>query len=161
MDGPGMRGFDALDRRFAALASGKATKLLLGQLGDKAVTHAWLLAPRKTGNLKRTIRVDDVDTVNQTVRVVAGGMDIVGYAADVEFGTRPHIIRPVHGKPLAWGGTRRLSGSLRKGAKPDHFAWMVRHPGTKAKPYLVPGAKAALHEVGLDTTVVRVWNEAA
>jgi hypothetical protein len=32
---------------------------------------------------------------------------------------------------------------------------------TKAKPYLVPGAKKALQESGMATAVVKAWNDAA
>lgn len=47
------------------------------------------------------------------------------YAKGVEEGTKPHIIKPKKGKFLYW-----------KGAK--HPVKMVKHPGGKAKPYLVP-----------------------
>ena len=49
----------------------------------------------------------------------------IKYAPMVEFGTKPHIIRPKNKKALYW-----------KGAK--HPVKSVRHPGGKAKPYLIP-----------------------
>lgn len=157
----GVEGADALYRRFEALRQGKAERMILGQFGLLAVGYAKAKAPRKTGNLRRTIRVESVDEREQTVRVVAGGSREVGYAAMVEFGTRPHVIVPRRRKALAWGGARRLSGSLRKGASPTRFARRVRHPGTPARPYLVPGAEQALREVGLADAVVRAWDDAA
>lgn len=54
------------------------------------------------------------------VDVVAGGTRGVGYASHVEYGTRPHIIRPKRRRMLrfAMGGR-------------DVFAREVRHPGTR------------------------------
>jgi hypothetical protein len=61
---------------------------------------------------------------------------------------------------LAWGGSRRLSGNLRSGAKATNFARRVNHPGTKAKPYLRPAAEEVVRENGIDL-IVRAWNDAA
>lgn len=47
------------------------------------------------------------------------------YARGVEEGTRPHVIRPKKGKYLYWKGA-------------SHPVKLVNHPGSKAKPYLVP-----------------------
>lgn len=157
----GLQGADDLDARFAALASGKADRLVLGRFGLLAVQRAMDRVPRRTGNLARTIRVAEVDEHAQRIRVTAGGTSQVGYAAAVEFGTRPHVIVPRTKKALAWGGARRLSGSLRSGASATNFARRVNHPGTRARPYLRPGAEAALKEVGLADAVIDVWNEAA
>ena len=49
----------------------------------------------------------------------------IKYAPMVEFGTKAHIIRAKNKKDLYW-----------KGAK--HPVKSVRHPGGKAKPYLIP-----------------------
>lgn len=157
----GLQGADALMRRFEALRTGKAERKVLGQFGLLAVQRASERVPRRTGNLARTIRVAEVDEARQSVRVTAGGTRLVGYAADVEFGTRPHVIVPRTRKALAWGGARRLSGSLRRGSKATNFARRVNHPGTRARPYLRPGAEQALREVGLADVVISVWNEAA
>src|ERR1700761_1907246 len=46
------------------------------------------------------------------------------YAPYVEFGTAPHIIRPVKAKVLANEETGQIFGTL------------VHHPGTKANPYM-------------------------
>ena len=43
----------------------------------------------------------------------------------VEFGTRAHIIRPKSKKALYWKGAKRP-------------VKQVSHPGSKAKPYLIP-----------------------
>jgi hypothetical protein len=154
-----MTGYDDLQRRFAAISSGQATRKLMGELGLLAVAEAKSLVPRKTGNLGRTIRVDRVTA--DSVTITAGGRRGIGYAKPVEYGTRAHTIVPRNKKVLAWGGSRRLSGSLRSGAKAQFFAKRVRHPGTRAKPYLRPGAAQALQRAGLAKMVVNAWNEAA
>jgi hypothetical protein len=156
-----LKGDKELLRRLKALEEGKADRQILTQFGLLAVRFAKDEVPRKTGNLGRTIRVASVDPRRQQVRVVAGGSRSVGYAGWVEFGTRAHTIRPVRRKALAWGGARRLSGNLRKGARATNFATIVRHPGTRPHPYLVPGAKRALAEVDKAAAVIKTWNEAA
>ena len=72
-----------------------------------------------------------------------------------------HIIKAKPGHVLAWGGERRLSGALRSGSSPTHFATLVHHPGNKPYPYLIPGAKRALQKAGVLDGVVKRWNEAA
>lgn len=156
-----IQGDEALNRRFEALRNGTADRRLLGQFGLLAVSFAKDLVPRKTGNLGRTIRVGDLDVKGQSISIIAGGDREVGYAAMVEFGTSPHLIVPVSAKALAWGGSRRLSGNLRSGSSPTSFAKRVNHPGTRPKPYLVPGAKKALREVGKADAIVTTWNNAA
>ena len=81
------------------------------------------------------------------------------YAAAEELGRGEVTIRPKKAKVLAWGGVRRLSGSLAKGSKPTHFAREVHQPPRKGHPYLVPAAKEALK--GFLDAVVTVWNRAA
>lgn len=154
-----LRGADDLQARLNALRSGGQHRKMLGQIGLLAVQEAKDLVPRKTGNLGRTIRLGTV--TERSVQVKAGGDRNVGYAAAVEFGTKAHDIVPVRAKALAWGGARRLSGSLRSGSAPTFFAKRVRHPGTRAQPYLIPGAKKAMSKAGLRDAVVKVWNDAA
>lgn len=151
-----LQGLTALQKRFAAITDNRK---MLGQVGLLGVREAKILVPRKTGNLGRSIRLG---TVTETsAQIIAGGVAGVGYAKAVEFGTGPHVIVPRVRKALAWGGDRRLSGSLRTGAKPTHFARKVNHPGTRAKPFLEPGAKQAISKAGLGNVVTAAWNEAA
>lgn len=76
----------------------------------------------KTGHLRRSIthKFAYSSLIEGTVHT-----SNLKYAKWVEDGTRPHIIRPKKGKALYWQGASR----------PVKF---VRHPGGKAKPYLVP-----------------------
>jgi hypothetical protein len=152
-----IEGMTALQKRFAAITD---TRKQLGQIAILGAKEAKRLVPRKTGNLGRTIRLGTVTATNATI--MAGGKDGVGYARYVEFGTKGGaIIVPKRKKVLAWGGDRRLSGSLRTGAKADHFAMRVTRGATQAKPYLVPGAKRAVEKAGLADAIITAWNGAA
>ena len=148
-------GGPGLQRRLSAIAD--VPKDLLRDIGLHAVREAKLLVPRRTGNLGRTIRIGSL--TKDHVEVRAGGTSQVGYAAAVEYGTGPHTIVPRRAKVLAWGGARTLGGRLRAGSRPTHFARRVRHPGTRAKPYLVPGFEKALRNMGLGK-LVDAWNRA-
>lgn len=191
-----------LYRRFEAIRRGTATEAILGRFGNLAVQYAKRNAHpfRKTGNLEASIRVLSIDVNAGTVRIGAGGTKLVrnavtggsinaGYAAHVEFGTRPHLIRPRRKKVLFFpsqqalnrnvsainnrgflrGGQLRyrLTGNLtnrstaRFGTMAYQYAMVVKHPGTRAQPYLLPGAKEALRNVGLADQVVQTWNDAA
>jgi len=150
-------GIKQLRARLDAVKTNKGALRLVAQQGVK---EAKFLVPRKTANLARTIRVGTV--TDTTATVVAGGTTKVGYAIYVERGTRPHVIRSKPGgPPLSWGGKRTLAGGLRKGSKPTNFARSVRHPGTRAQPYLVPGVRRALQKAGLKKAIVKAWDEAA
>jgi len=152
-----IEGMTALQKRFAAITDSKKQ---LGQIAILGVKEAKRLVPRKTGNLARTIRLGSVSETQATI--LAGGKDGVGYARHVEFGTKGGaIIVPKRKKVLAWGGDRRLSGSLRTGAQATNFAMRVTRGATKAKPYLVPGAKRAVEKAGLADAVIAAWNGAA
>ena len=145
-----VEGTDQLLDRLDAM---KRTDGLLREMQLRTVREAKLLVPRKTGHLGRSILPGRITRDSATVEARTP------YAAAVEFGTKPHIIRPRKAKVLAWGGTRRLSGALRKGSSPTHFARFVNHPGTKAQPYLLPGARKAVGD--LKDAIVKLWNRAA
>lgn len=151
-----MHGVDQLQARLRAMQNSKAQ---LGLVALAAVQEAKGLVPRRTGNLARTIRVGRV--TDDSAEVLAGGKNAVGYAAAVEFGTKPHLIVPRRAKVLAWGGQRTLGGRLRSGGRATNFARRVRHPGTKAKPYLRPGIERALTRAGILARITDSWNRAA
>ena len=130
---------------------------LLRTIALSAVREQKLLAPRKTGNLGRTIHLGAVTPTRAETIASAS------YAAYVEQGTRPHEIRPRNRKALRWAassGDARLSGTPRSGGR-VRFAKRVQHPGTRAQPFMVPGAKKAVEDAGLKATVVSAWNDAA
>lgn len=152
-----IQGMTDLQKRLAAISD---TRKLLGTIGLLAVARAKELVPRKTGNLGRTIRLGQV--TDTQAQIIAGGQFGVGYAQDVEFGTRAHDITPRLRKALSWpatGADARLSGSVRTGGN-RRFAKRVHHPGTKAQPYLMPGAQKAVEEAGINS-IITAWNQAA
>jgi hypothetical protein len=151
-----LKGGPQLQRRLVAI--GKAPREILREVGIRGVAESKALVPRRTGNLGRTIRLGALTPTS--VEIHAGGTLQVGYAAAVEFGTRPHVIVPRKARVLAWGGARTLGGRLRAGATATSFAARVNHPGSKAHPYLRPGLAKALDLVGLGG-IVRAWNDAA
>jgi hypothetical protein len=150
----GLQGADQLQARLNALKGSPRGILKAWQIGT--VAEAKLLVRRKTGFLGRSIGPGDLFSDHAIVVARAP------YAGDVEYGTRPHIIRPRTKSILRFpanGRSARLTGSLRRGGDAV-FAREVHHPGTKPHPFLVPGARAALTKVGL-TALVDEWNRAA
>ena len=142
---------DALRARLKAIGETQADMRAL-QLSTIHEAHA--LVHRKTGHLQRSIVPGPVSKDSAVVEARTP------YAASLEFGARPHVIVPKRAKVLAWGGERRLSGRLRSGSSPTHFAKKVNHPGNKPFPYLVPGAEAALRKGGILASIVTRWNRA-
>jgi hypothetical protein len=151
---------DTLTPRLKALQDPDFGRSVLGRVAVLAVREAKGLVPVKTGNLRRTIRVGPI--TNTSARILAGGQREVGYAAHVEFGTKGgQMLRPVKKTALAWGGNRRLSGTLRSGAGAEFFSMGHKRGATRAKPYLVPGAQSAMRKAGLKDALIKTWNEAA
>lgn len=141
------------------------TRMFLGRIGLMVVARAKEIVPRKTGNLGRTIRLGTVDA--DSAQVIAGGKDGVGYARAVEFGTglygpkhKEFYVYPRYKKALAWGGERRLSGSLKTGAKATAFSKGHKIKGMRPRPYLMPAAKEVAAREGVGE-IVRAWNDAA
>jgi hypothetical protein len=150
-----LKGQKELNRRLEAL---QKPRPLLQTVQLRAVAEAKQLhAPnRKTGHTSRTIMPGQL---GPTFAIVQAS----GAAVFLERGTRPHIIRPKTKGMLSWPASsagRRLSGRPRTNAGPRIFARMVRHPGTKPYPFLLPGAVKAVKSVGIEP-LVKAWNEAA
>lgn len=153
-----IQGLPELERRFAAISQGKGSRKLMGQLGLLAVAEQKRLVARKTGNTARTIRLGRVTDDSVETKVGKVGLYL-------EHGTKAHDIVPRTKRALRWptGGTR-LSGratvaSARAGA--FAFARRVRHPGTKAQPFMKPGAENAIRKAGLRDLIVAAWDRAA
>ncbi len=130
---------------------------LLRTIALSAVREQKLLVPRRTGNLGRSIHLGAVSATRAETIASAN------YAIYVERGTQPHEIRPKRAKALRWAassGDARLTGTPRTGGK-VRFAKRVQHPGTKAQPFMVPGAQKAVESAGLKSAVVKSWNDAA
>lgn len=112
----------------------RATEMMVKGSKEKAPTNKQI---GQGGRMRASIHsVYTTDHMGSAVYVGAH------YAPYVEFGTRPHIIRPKNGKVLAWQTriTRGARGQLLKRSKlgPMAFATIVHHPGTKAQPFFYP-----------------------
>lgn len=160
----GLEGYDALVARIDAVDGTKVRVAIVRRWQLRTVREAKILVPRKTGNLGRTIHAGEADVEGGSVIASAN------YARYVEEGTRGgQIITPLpgrigrNGRPaaLAWGGPRRLSGALRSGGSPDHFARSVVRGSTRAQPFLRPAAQIALEQEDLANEYVLAWNAAA
>ena len=163
-------GLDDLNARIAALRSGNASRQLLLQMGNTVVAEAQKRAPKKTGTLIRSIRVDDVNEREQTATVRAGSTTgKIGYAQYVEFGTgiygpRRTPIVPVRRKALRFpraGAATRLSGNLTSAQQRagGGYAFAKSVKGRKATPYLIPAVKDVVNKLGLAETIIDVWND--
>ena len=92
----------------------------------------------KTGHLRHGITTN-VGNMEVTVHT-----SNIKYARIVEEGSRPHTIRAKNKKALYW-----------KGAK--HPVKSVRHPGSKAKPYLIPAFEKEKEVLIKDLKKVIEW----
>ncbi|MGJ5895149.1 HK97 gp10 family phage protein [Streptomyces niveiscabiei] len=79
-------------------------------------------APVDTGRLRSSI-VSRAESSGRSVGYVVGTN--VNYAAAVEYGTAPHVIKPRNKKALFWPGAA-------------HPVAQVNHPGTRPQPFLRP-----------------------
>lgn len=151
-----IQGYQGVQARLRAISGPSFGPKLMKQLGTAAVREQKILVMphKKTGITQASVHVAGVTATSVTT-------EAAGAARYLEFGTKPHVIRPRVAKVLAWGGPRRLTGALRKGASATNFATIVNHPGTKASPFMVPGAKLAIAKAGLTNLIVKLWNDAA
>ena len=92
----------------------------------------------KTGHLRRGITTD-VGNMEVTVHT-----SNIKYARGVEEGTMPHVIKAKNKKALYW-----------KGAK--HPVKSVRHPGSRAKPFLIPAFEKEKEVLIKDLEKVIKW----
>ena len=147
-----VKGIPQLKARLEAIAPNPD---FMRKLALVAVAEQKRLVPRRTGNLGRSIGIE---------RVTATSADTVAhanYALFVERGTKAHTIVPRNRKALRWpaAGSSTLGGRVRSGGSVI-FAKRVRHPGTRARPFMEPGAKRAVDKLGVDV-IVKAWNDAA
>jgi len=160
----GLEGYDALVARIDAVEGTKVRVAMVHRWQLRTTREAKILVPRKTGNLGRTIHPGEATEEGGSVIASAG------YARYVEEGTRGgQVIEPLpgrigrNGRPaaLAWGGPRRLSGSLAAGGSPTTFRRRVIRGSTRAQPFLRPAAQIALEHENLADEYILAWNAAA
>jgi HK97 gp10 family phage protein len=90
---------------------------------NKAREHC----PVDTGRLRSSI-VHRIDGSGRVTGITVGTN--VSYAADVEYGTAPHVILPKNKKALYWPGAA-------------HPVSRVNHPGTRPRPFMRPALDLA------------------
>ncbi|WP_051966511.1 hypothetical protein [Kitasatospora mediocidica] len=112
-----------IDDQWQPQVEDELLKLFKDRLGPDIARDAQRYCPERTGALKESIEnhMEDRDLIISAT----GGDDGRSYAAYVELGTRPHIIRSHGPWPL-----RSADGEV--------FGPVVHHPGTVAKPFLRP-----------------------
>lgn len=111
-------------------AADRRMKAALQQVAEEVVVHAKTNHEYRdrTGRLTQSIRAEQVQgsfAEGFTINMISGGLR-VSYAAHIEYGTRPHTIRPREGNRalrFTVGGQTR-------------FARSVRHPGTRAYSFM-------------------------
>ncbi|QRY48157.1 hypothetical protein JVX93_16055 [Mycolicibacterium boenickei] len=96
----------------------------MASLQRRTANQARADVPVRTGNLGRTIGEGPITFTGP--RTVQGSVHATAdYALHLHDGSRPHVIRPVKAQALRFQiGGRTV------------FAKLVRHPGTKARPFL-------------------------
>lgn len=139
----------------ARLEAIKPDEAMMRAFAVAATEEQKRLVPRRTGNLGRSIRIGAVSASYAETVATAN------YSAYVEFGTRAHDIVPVRAKALRWPakGSSTLSGRVRKGGTAI-FAKRVKHPGTRAQPFMLPGAEKGIEKIGLKP-ITDKWDRAA
>ncbi|MEE3745056.1 HK97 gp10 family phage protein [Campylobacter porcelli] len=95
-------------------------KKFLFRVGTETANEAKTIAPYKTGNLKKDIKVISYSHK----KVIVGNTKLAPYAKFVYFSTKPHMIKVKKARALA----NKKSGVV--------FGKKVNHPGTKANAYL-------------------------
>lgn len=113
----------------------RKSPMIVGQEVQKAIAlsvglinrNAKMEAPVKTGTLRRGIR--------SKFSPFRGSVEsTLAYGIYVHEGTSAHIIRPIRKKALYWKGAR-------------HPVKSVRHPGTRANPFMKRGAEKSEGQV--------------
>lgn len=118
----------------------KLRRLVSDKLADYAYKTMKEKAPKRTGKLRKSIR-----KVRRGFEAYV--FPTAPYAVFVEFGTRPHIIRPVRAQALRF---ETRTGEV-------VFTRLVRHPGTKPKRFIRETVEEVVRRVPAFWR--EVWNE--
>lgn len=112
-----------LDRADLRRVMRQASRRELETAGRQVINRAKVLAPVDTGRLRASIQGEFSRSFTLRPRFTVGSN--VSYAAYVNDGTRPHIIRPRNAQALRFMVGGRVV-----------YARVVHHPGTRARPFL-------------------------
>lgn len=117
----------------------RLTRRPVADVADQVVAQAKLNAPVQTGYLRNSIRkVPTFNARGPAFRVEA----TANYAPFVEEDTRPHVIRPRHGKVLKF----RIGGRV-------VYAKIVHHPGTKGQHFLAKAVRTVASRNGWNVRI--------
>jgi len=120
--------------RRTAEQSQQTTQQVLIQASNQILAEMEARVPVDTGNLRRSLGV----RVHNDRVIIGPNVNQAPYAGYVEFGTKPHVIRP-----------KRAGGVLRFNVGGTIvYAKVVHHPGTKAQPYVMPAFQAWVDSLG-------------
>ncbi|AWN04227.2 hypothetical protein PBI_SOUR_26 [Gordonia phage Sour] len=121
-----------LDEAALAAQVGPMLRARTRDLTRKIANQARQRVPVRTGNLGRSI-IEDPVTMAGPFRAEGGVTARAHYAAAVEMGTRPHVIRARNASVLRFNvGSRTI------------FATEVHHPGTRPRPFLRNAAEQVI-----------------
>lgn len=121
------------------------TQQVLIQSANHILAEMEARVPVKTGKLRGSLRIKvSTDTV-----IIGPNENIAPYAGYVEFGTRPHEIRPKNPNGYL---VFKMNGKT-------IYTRKVHHPGTKPQPYVLPAFEAWVDSLGTMAAEanVRVW----
>ena len=105
----------------------KFNEIAIGILND-----ARDYAPVDFGNLRRQIIINWITPTHAKI------ISNANYSSYMEFGTKPHVIKPKVKKALRWSSGKKGSKSYTVS-----FSKYVNHPGTTAIPYMTPARNNA------------------
>ena len=132
----------AIDLNNAGEMAGRSLDDLMMFTANSMVADMQAIVQVDTGNLKRSLKV----TVMSRGRIEIGPDTLMApYAWDVEYGTKPHVIEAKPGKVLRFQVGERVVYTRR-----------VRHPGTRAQPYVRPVVQNWVARLGEDAVTVGV-----
>lgn len=104
---------------------------IIRQIAADARTNA----PVDTGRMAQAIKEDPIESPTP-FRVIGGVTSHAPYSIYVHQGTAPHVIRPRNASALKFeAGGRTI------------FASSVRHPGTRARPFLTNAVARVLRDL--------------
>ena len=107
---------------------------IVREVADSALSHARALTPVRSGRLRGSLRIEAHGGTE--LHVVMGGSR-APYAPYVEYGTRPHVIRPRRAEALRF----EIEGDM-------VYARLVHHPGTRPMEIMARAADLAMKRVG-------------
>lgn len=111
----------------------------------KQAVYDRIVGWKRTGQLRQSVQTTDIGIVSKKVVVTKE------YGKFIEYGTKPHVIKPKKGKFLVFqiarmarGGKAKTTGKAKSGLI---FARSVRHPGTKPRPFFAPAVRSTRVEL--------------